>query len=67
MGGGMQGGGYGYGGQDMGMGGMNDNMGSGQERFTYVRGVVVNGQPVRDDYVVTAEEHAGPIHPGNYW
>ena len=39
----------------------------GKKSTQYRRKVVVNGVPVPDDVVKRAEEHAGAIHPGNYW
>ncbi|CAI5477983.1 unnamed protein product [Closterium sp. Yama58-4] len=49
-------------------GGMGGGGGSGgEERATYARRVIVNGEPIRDDYVAVVEQKAGNIHPGNYW
>ncbi|CAI5520429.1 unnamed protein product [Closterium sp. Naga37s-1] len=70
----MQRPGGGFGGQQMHNpgpregGGMGGGGGSGgEERATYARRVIVNGEPIRDDYVSVVEQRAGNIHPGNYW
>eukprot|EP00475_Leptophrys_vorax_P019361 TRINITY_DN26437_c0_g1_i1.p2 TRINITY_DN26437_c0_g1~~TRINITY_DN26437_c0_g1_i1.p2 ORF type:complete len:139 (+),score=0.68 TRINITY_DN26437_c0_g1_i1:2-418(+) len=42
-------------------------MGGSEEGMQFNRRVVVNGEPIPDDYVAVAEQRAGPIHPGNYW
>lgn len=43
-------------------------MGNGADgRPTFSRHVIVNGEPIRDDYLLVVEQRAGPIHPGNYW
>ncbi|GJP54032.1 hypothetical protein CLOM_g13141 [Closterium sp. NIES-68] len=49
-------------------GGMGGGGGSGgEDRATFTRRVIVNGEPIRDDYVSVVEQRAGPIHPGNFW
>lgn len=38
-----------------------------EAELRFDRQVMVNGGAVSDDVVRTAEQRAGPIHPGNYW